>query len=231
MHLKKSNKRRKKMKFLKSVLIFTFAVLLLVSGGYGFFSYNRSCQAFPAQCEEGEGLNISTPLLGQLIIEAAGYYIKSNSDFQLLLREIELSGANGANFAALQELVNSAIENMKMAHSTYWQIWQTSQGLDYDPAVLEKLRQFDYLSYQAENHLVPLIFTKTAKYLKKGDVRGTYRQAYIAGTDILQGLGILKINIEKNMLPQIKDCWRLNQLYLETELFGQYVSEVFFALK
>jgi hypothetical protein len=219
------------MKFLKSVMIFTFAVLLLVSGGYGFFSYNRSCEAFLVQCQEGVGFSISTPLLGQLIIEAAGHYIKSTSDYQLLLREIELSGSDDANFAALQELVNKALENMKMAHSSYWQIWQTSQGLDYDPAVLEKLRQFDYLSYQAENNLVPLIFTKAANYLKNGDVRGTYRQAYIAAADILQGLETLKINIDKNKLPQIKDCWRLNQLYLEMELFGQYVSEVFFALK
>lgn len=219
------------MKILKSLTIFTFAVLLVVPNGYGFFSYNRSCEAFPGQCEEGEGLGIAALPLGQLIIEAAGCYIKSNSDYQLLLREIELSGPYGPNFAALQELVNKATANMKMANSTYWQIWQTSEGLDYDPVVLEKLCQFDYLSYQAENNLDPVIFEKAANYLKNGDVRGTYRQAYIAAAEILQGLETLKINIDKNKLPQIKTCWRLNQLYLETELFGQYVSEVFFALK
>ena len=219
------------MKILKSLTIFTFAVLLMAAHGYGYFSYNRSCQAFPGQCEEGPSLIISTPPLGQLIIEAAGYYIKSYSDYQLLLREIELSGSGDANFAALQELVNKALENMKVAHSTYWQIWQTSQGLDYDPAVLEKLRQFDYLSYQAENNLVPLIFTKAANYLKNGDVRGTYRQAYIATAEILPSLESLKISIDKNKLPKLNACWRLNQLFLEAELFGQYVSEVFFALR
>ena len=77
------------MKILKSLTIFTFAVFLVVPNGYGYFSYNRSCQAFPEQCAEGEGMSIAALPLGQLIIEAAGCYIKSNSDYQLLLREIE----------------------------------------------------------------------------------------------------------------------------------------------
>lgn len=218
------------MKVLKSLTIFAFTVLLLVPNGYGYFSYNRSCEAFPGQCEE-EGLRIAARSLGQLIIEAAGCFIKSNSDYQLLLREIELSGSYGTNFVTLQELINKAIENMNMANSTYFQIWQTSEGLDYDPVVLEKLRQFDYFSYQVENNLNPVIFEKAATYLKAGDVRGTYKQAYNATGEILQSLEILKINIDKNKLPKIKDCWRLNQLYLETELFGQNVSEVFFAIK
>jgi hypothetical protein len=219
------------MKILKSLTIFTFAVLFVTANGYGFFSYNRSCEAFPGQCEEDEGLNISTPPLGQLIIEAAGSFIKSTSDYQLLLREIELSGPNGPNFSLLQELVNNAIENMRMANSTYWQIWQTSEGLEYDLVVQEKLCQFNYPGYQAENNLNPVIFEKAANYLKNGDVRGTYRQAYIACSEILPALETLKNNIDKNKLPKLNACWRLNQLYLEAELFGQYVSEVFFALK
>jgi hypothetical protein len=219
------------MKILKSLTVFIFAVLLMAAHGYGYFSYNRSCQAFPGQCEEGGGLIISTPPLGQLIIEAAGRFIKSNSDYQLLLREIELSGPNGPDFAVLQELVNSAVENMTMANSIYWQIWQASEGLDYDPLVLETLCRFDYLSYQARNNLNPVIFEKAANYLKNGDVRGTYREAYIASGEILPGLESLKNSIDKNKLPKLDACWRLNQLFLEAELFGQYVSEVFFALK
>lgn len=231
MQKKKSINKEKKMKILKSVVIFTFAVLLTAANGYGYFSYNRSCEAFPEQCEGGEGLSISTPPLGQLIIDAASRYIKSNSDYQLLLREIELSDPNGPNFAVLQELVDNAIENMNMANSTYWQIWQTSEALNYDPVVLEKLCQFDYPGYQAENNPNPVIYAKAANYLKNGDVRGTYRQACIATAEILQELDTLKTNIDKNKLPKLNACWRLNQLYLETELFGQYVSEVFFALK
>jgi len=218
------------MKVLKSLTILTFAFLLLVTDGYGYFSYNRSCEAFPEQCEQGEGLSIAAPTLGQLIIESAGGFIKSNSDYQLILREIELSSSYGANFVVLQELINNAIENMSMANSIYWQIWHTSKSLDYDPGVLEKLSQFDYLSYQVENNLDPVIFEKAANYLKVGDVRGTYKQAYKATGEILQYLETIKTRIDKNMLPSIKTCWRLNQLYLETELFGQYVSEVFFAL-
>lgn len=218
------------MKVLKTLTVFTFVFLLMVTDGYGFFSYNRSCEAFPEQCEQEGGLGLAAPTLGQLIIEAAGGFIKSNSDYQLILREIELSGSYGANFVVLQELIDNAIENMSMANSIYWQIWHTSKNLDYDPVVLEKLRQFDYLSYQVENNLDPVIFDKAANYLKTGDVRGSYKQAFIASGEILQYLETIKTKIEKNKLPGIKTCWRLNQLFLETELFGQYVSEVFFAL-
>jgi hypothetical protein len=220
------------MKVLKSLTIFTFAVLLIVPNGYGYFSYNApsTITIFLEQGEE-EWLGTAAPPLGQLTIEAAGCFIKSNSDYQLLLREIELSGSYETNFAALQELINNAIENMQMANSTYLQMWQISEKLDYDPVVQEKLHQFDYSGYQVKNNLNWVIFERAANYLKNGDVRGSYKKAYIATGEILQGLETLKVNIEKNKLPKLKALWRLNQLYLETALFGQYVSEVFFALK
>jgi hypothetical protein len=218
------------MKFLKTLTVFIFAVLLMVPNVYGFWSYNLSCQAFLDQCENG-GLKIATLSLDQLIIDAAGFYIKSTSDYQLLLREIELSAIYGVDFSAFREHINKAIDNMELANATYFQIWQTSKNLQYAPITREKLRQFDYTTYQAANSLNSVIFRQVADLLKAGDVRGTYERAYNTTREILEGLKTLKISVNKKKLPKIPDCWRINQLYLEAELFGQYVSEVFFAVE
>ena len=217
---------------LKLSITFVMTVLLFVTTVQGYWSYNRSCMAFPNQCEEpGNQSSTATPTLGQLIIDAAGFYLKSTSDYQLLLREIELSGNPGINVSVLEEFINNAVGNLELANSTYYQLWQTSKYLEYDPVILEKLHRFNYSGYQAAHQLNPAIFKQVTGFLKAGDIRGSYERAYQATGEILARIKTLKTNLDKNTLPNIPDCWRLNQLFLETELFGQYVAEVFFAVE
>ena len=120
---------------------------------------------------------------------------------------------------------------MELANSTYYQLWQASTYLEYDPVVLEKLHNFNYNRYQTENHLNAEIFKQVRDFLKAGDIRGSYERAYHATSDILAGVKDLKTHLDKNTLPSLAEFWRLNQLFLESELFGQYVAEVFYALE
>jgi hypothetical protein len=217
---------------LKLSITFILVVLFVATTVNGYWSYNLSSTAFPNQGEEpgNKSATVTSPL-EQLIIDAAGFYLRSTSDYQLLLRETELSGIPGTNVSVLQELIGSAVSNLELANSTYYQLWQTSKYLEYDPVVLEKLHKFNYNGYQAVNHLNPEIFKQVADFLKAGDVRGSYERAYHATGEILERIKTLKTNLDKNTLPSLAECWRLNQLFLETELFGQYVAEVFFSLE
>jgi hypothetical protein len=65
------------------------------------------------------------------------------------------------------------------------------------------------------------------KFLKNGDVRGAYLWFYNRTGDILEKLGAVKTSVDSNEFPELKKCWRLNQLIIESELFGQYLAEIF----
>lgn len=207
---------------MKKIFLTIFVILFISvfsSNLFGYFSYNRSCEAFLNQCDPGGRAKSMT--LGRMIIDAASLFLKSNSDYQLFIERIELSDINGVNYAELQTIINKAIVNMELANSTYYEIWQTSKALDYNPFILEKLRNFDYAQYQVDHNLNSSIIIQVT----------CYEWFYNATGEILESLNILKESVNSNTIPKIKDCWRLNQKFLESELFGQYVSEVFFALE
>lgn len=216
----------------KLTMIFILLVSLTTSYVHGFFAFNESCNTFiPAQCSPGIGKGLASGAgLGQLVIDGGGYFLHSNGEFQVFLAKVELSAAYGANFEELRACLDKAIENMKMANSLYYEIWQLSLALDYDPVVLGKLKEFDYIGYQVKNGLNVSTFGAVSSLLKKGDVRGSYRAFYLGTEKLLSGLKEIKTAIDANQAPVIARCWRLNQSYLELELYGQYAAEIFMNL-
>jgi hypothetical protein len=229
--MKKTIKGEFEMKLLKLVVIITLVFIFGTSDVYGVFSYNRSCKAFPNNCGEGGGgKGNAEPLLEHLIIDAAGYYIQSNGYYQQLLNKIELSEVYGIDFDDMAQTINKALENMVLANALYFEIWQTAKNLAYDPVTIDKLKQFDYKAYQNEHGLDPFIFGKVEKLLKVGDVVGAYEKTYYETLDLVGRLESFQETLFTHQLPEIMACWRTNQLYFEAQLFGQYVSEVFFAI-
>lgn len=218
----------------KVLTLFSVVFLLLISNLFGVFSYNRSCEAFWGECPgEAKSSNANaTPSLCPLIVKAAGFYIKSLGNYQTILSEIEFSDSNlrGFQFSKLQETINNTIDCMKTARSAYYALWRLSLSKEYNPAILDKLCEFDYSVYQKENNLNPFVFSQVADFLENGDIRGTYKRAHTSTSEILQRLENIKISFDKDMIPQLSELWRLNQLYMDTMLFGQYVSEIFFAI-
>jgi hypothetical protein len=205
-------------------------VALITVNVNGLFVFNETEGAFnPNPCEGCE--NYAAPALEQLIVVGAGYFIQSNSDYQLFLKTIEMSVIYGVNNADMVNAIDNAIKNMEMANETYYYILQVSSMMEYNPTVLEKLKYFDYDNYQYVNRLNPAIFKQVEKFLKAGDVRGCYQRFYTATNEILYRLRNIKASVDTLTMPKIADCWRLNQLYLEMALFGQYTAEVFMNIR
>jgi hypothetical protein len=75
--------------------------------------------------------------------------------------------------------------------------------------------------------LNPTIFQQVEDFLKQGHIRELFQQAYIDSSKILEKLKEIQTNLESGKKVDISKHWRLNQLYLEFALFGQYTSEVF----
>ena len=213
-------------------MIITLSLMTVLS--FGYFVANWPCLLYYGQCPP-ENSNQSliqslSPSLGQLSIEAAGFFLQSNSDYQAFLKKIELSDIYGVNYEELRELITNSIENMKMAHLIYYRVWQIARSLERNPMVLEKLTQFDYGLFLDEKKFIPSIFSEVKNYLKIGNMPGAFEKIYNDTGDILELMISLKSIKETNSID-IPLCWVVNQRLLEAALFGQYISQVFSEIK
>jgi hypothetical protein len=200
---------------IKTIAI-TISILLLFLNLNGWLSFNSGGNPF--QYEEGTN---SSDTLDKMIIIAAGHFLQSNSDYQVVLKKIELSETG------VIDSINQTIQSITAANAKYFEIWNTSLSLEYDPIVIEKLSQFDYTGYKLENNLNPVIFQRLEGFLRQGHVREIFQQAFIDSSKILETLKEIRAFLESGEKVDISRYWRLNQMYLEFALFGQYASEVF----
>jgi hypothetical protein len=215
------------MKTIKTISIIIL-VLIFTSYSKAWLAFNGGCKVFPNQCPNANGgdyLSNQKINIGQLITEAAGHFLQSFSDYQRILKRIELS-ETGLNHA-----LDKTIQSITNANALYFEIWNTSLSLEYDPLAIEKLSQFDYNGYKLENNLNPVIFQRVEDFLKPGHIMELFQQAYFDSSQILEKLKEIKKNLESHKMVDISYYWRLNQLYFEFALFGQYASEVFVKIK
>ncbi|UCH95729.1 MAG: hypothetical protein JSV88_02480, partial [Candidatus Aminicenantes bacterium] len=98
------------------IISILFIISLLSVLSHGRIVYNWPCLLYNGQCPPE---NSDKSSLGQLSIDAAGFFLQSNSDYQAFLKKIELAEIYGVNDEELKELITSSIENMEMAHSLY----------------------------------------------------------------------------------------------------------------
>jgi hypothetical protein len=215
---------------MKHSIIFLITVIIVFSSNLGgWFMGDGTCIAFTNQCA-GNGLTGSTPVLGQLIPGAAVSFLESTRDFEDFLKEVEKSELYGPNYVVLQAAVEKAIAGMDNARCKYQEILYLSKGLAMDAVILEKLNQFDYVGLQSKYRLNPPVFKKAAAFCRGGDVIGIYNHTFDTINSIQENLNRIKAKLEKESLPELNLIWETGQLYCESELFGQYVSRIFYEI-
>lgn len=219
----------------KSIFIIVFITSLSIAIN-GFFALNEGCLAFlPGQCPDGDsGMSLPkayAPKIGNLSIVGAGYYLKSHSDMIIFLNMIEISELSGLDYDGLRNTLDSAIENMEKARDTYYQLKSLVAVTPYNQEVIDKLLVFNYDGFQNNRGLNAVIFGKVKKFLSVGDVRGVYYLFYEDLELLFERIKNLKSIVDNERVLEIYELWRINQKYSELQLFGQYVSEVFYALR
>jgi hypothetical protein len=212
-----------------SIIFLIIGIIVLGSNLCGWFKADYTCITFRDQCE-GNGLEASAPLLGQLIPEAAVYFFESTRDFEDFLKEMEKSELYGPNYAVLYAGIEKAIVGMELAHCKYIEILNISNNLEMDMVIIEKLIAFDYDGFQSKYQLNPSIFEKAAAFCQGGDVIGIYNHTLATINAILENLSHIKAILEKESLPELYIIWETGQLYSESEMFGQYVSRIFYEI-
>ncbi|NIM11171.1 MAG: hypothetical protein GTO45_04205 [Candidatus Aminicenantes bacterium] len=211
---------------MKKLSLFVILILLASLSCYGVIWMNYSECAYTGQCEE-EGRESSGGWINQLIIEGAGYFLQSHSDFQLFLNRIELSELYGTNFKELRIILYMAGFNMNAAKGTYFELKAVSGAIPYNPIVIDKLRTFDYERFLEEKGLNSAVFSRVKGFLIKGDVTGAYESVFSDTVDLLDRLENIKKDIDKDTIPDISKLWELNQKYSDALFFGQYISMIF----
>jgi hypothetical protein len=161
------------------------------------------------------------------IIDAAGYFLKSQSDMLLLLNKIELGDSYGVNFPELRDILTNAISNMENAKTKYAELVQLTKTTPYNQTVIDNLINFDYDSFQQKNEFNSVIADKVRDYLSTGDVNGVYSKLLSDSQGILDRLYSIQSDLNTDTIPTNFSLWRINQSFSETLLFGQYVAEIF----
>jgi len=164
------------------------------------------------------------------VIEAAGGFLKSQSDFLLFLNKIEMEEINGIDFAELKQVINNAVVNMENAMLKYESLTQLADSTPYDQSTITTLVSFNYISFQGNKGSNSVIFKEVKTYLCSGDVRGLYHRLLENTQSLLDQLTAVKSVVDAEVIPENSTLWQVNQAYSEMLLFGQYAAEIFYDL-
>lgn len=201
---------------MKKLKVIIFTVLLCLSmQSFGLFLFNESHNAY----EDKENIE-------NLIVNGAGYFLASHSNFLCLLQKIELSN-NCLEYDDLNQVLKMVVENLERASAIYYDLYNTVKTKSYNQAVLERLINFDYLSYQQKSNAIPLIYSRVQAYLGEGNVNGLYSEIFSKTREILSALYEVKNNIDEHKTPNTTTLWGINEAYMRSLLFGQYTAEIF----
>lgn len=204
-------------------------IFIISQSIYPLIILNRGDEIFvdknsPASIES-QGFSIKTG-----IIEGAGYFLDGYAHALSFLRAVEMSEIHGVNPDELKDLVAKAVEAMTNARDTYKLLKQTADATPYNPVVIEKLMALDYDALRNTKGLNATAFAEVTAFLQKGDVRNVFGKLLSGSESLLVLLTDIQGDLETNGFPEIEKMWRINDAYADTQRFGQYAAEVFFAI-
>jgi hypothetical protein len=222
---------------MRKVLIMTFVSVFIIftftSSAYAWIYANDSEGAYGGSSggrgKTGHSSTVST--MRYLIIDGAGYFLKSHSAMLQFLQKIELTPLEGTDYKILQDIINSAIENMERAEAGYADLIALAKKTPYNQDVIEKLADFNYNEYLEQNKLHPEIFKQAAALLSSGDVTGVYLRLKSDMTAILELLYKIKWDSANGNFPALDTLWRINGEYADSLIFGQLIAQVFYKIK
>ncbi len=203
--------------------LFVIMLMLTLSSvtSHGLILFNGSDIAFK---ENGKKNSSSTQLF---VIEGASYFLKAYSGILAFQEKYELSELQGIDYSELQVLIGDAAENMEQAKLAYLQLIRQTDQAEYDQAILDCLRKFDYAAFEKQSVLGGQKFENVRLTLERGDIKGLYAQQSQAVNRILALLHHIKADVDANRFPATALLWKLNQLCAGVQLSGQYAAEIF----
>jgi len=213
----------------KSFIIILLGISFLIlinTNAYPWWYINGSGVGYGGG-DDSTNESVSTTAIGDYIVDGAGYFLDSYDKTLIFMKKAEWYEKQVVSNDELINLLDNALEQMKLAYTTYVSLNQLAYSTPYNPVVIEALKNFNYDGFQAEYNLNSEIFADVKNYLCKGDIRGVYRKVMWDTAQLIGLLNRVKEKLEAGVFPPLKEVWKLNQAYSQSLLFGQYISQVF----
>ena len=219
-------------KFILKSLIFFMAIFLLNNQIYSYVLANGSGQGYedPGDGKSNFGSTKDNSIIDTYIEKGGGYFLNSFSSILSFSNRIEMKNIEGFDFEEIQMILDSAINNMISAKSTYYILIQIAQDTPYDPEAISKLRSFDYQSFMNNYSLNSEIFKEVEWYLKNGNITGNFIRIYNSFIKIEGLLLSIKDELSLNKMPSLSTIWDVNEEATRTLVFGQYITRIFNAI-
>jgi len=201
------------------LLIFLFSISLksLVVGNHGEKAFNEGNANSKQGCSR----------IKTMIIMGGGHFLNSHSNFQTLLSKVELAELKGMNYGEMQEILSDVVSNIDCAHTFYNEFKNLAAVTPYDRAVIRRLKGFDYRNFRKKQPVNGVLFSKVENLLRKGRVTQLYRKMAVEMEKISILLHGIKKSLDNHQSPNIETLWKINQLYADCYLSGQYAAMIF----
>lgn len=218
--------QKKKMTILKSIIMIVLTILGSTTL-HPLIVLNKGNEAFiePDSTQSA----VASVSIESLIINSAGYFLEGNCEFLFFLKKVETTvDPSNVNYDDLQSIINRSIEQMTKSRDTYYSLVDKANSTPYNSTVINRLIQFDYRSFKTQRGISGNPIDTLWDLLEEGDVRGVFTKLRDDTVKILDELQVIKASVDVNQFPSLSKLWRLNQLFSETMLFGQYAAEIFY---
>lgn len=211
-------------------VILGFAIIIFLSvNGFSRYATNGTEKGFIE--EEGQTLVKSgTESIESYIVKGAGFLLDGRSGIIKFIDDAENTQLTGSEMTALRNDLLSVIENMNNARTTYYNLIKKAEITPYDTSMISKLSSFKYLEFKNANNLNPEVFGQVEKSLGKGDIRGTYKEMYLKINETLGILLTIDSSLETGSFPDAGMLLELSSISSDLELYGQYVSRIFYSI-
>jgi hypothetical protein len=220
---------KSKKQFILKIFIGIIISTMLYTIGFSCIYHNGSGRGFDDPDDPADGVK-SDSKISELIEVCAGYFLNGNSDFLSFLNRVELQNLSGIDYNEWQQILDTAIDNIKNAKESFLKLIQKAEITPYNKDVVSKLISFGYDEFMEKNCLNNEIFKKVEYYLSAGDIIGNYKLAYNSICTIEEMLNSIKNELLLNKIPELYNLWKLNEIFSETLIYGQYVARVFYAI-
>ena len=151
--MKKQNK-----KIWASVVVIMVIGCFSVSMAYARLWQNwRDCVITPCITSTGDS---STSPLNTSLVESAGSFLKSHSNYQDFLNRVEMSEISSVDYNEFRETLYDAIENLERAKTAYANFKAEADKATYNRAMIDKLAAFNYDAFRENYGLNAPVFEK-----------------------------------------------------------------------
>jgi hypothetical protein len=201
-----------KPKQILTVMIFLITFALSGNNSYCSLYGNDIAEVYP----DPEASNIEN-----LVIEGSSLFFQGMSAVMGLFDEGE-KGSKDGNFPNSVNLIDAAVNNLKMSREKYLLAVRLSNSVDKSMCDFTYLEKFDYDRFAEEKGLISGIANEVKKYLSVGNVVGFYQRIADDIDGVIKRLTTLKEKLSNKSSLYQEDYWLILQQGSRLLLFGNY---------